>query len=626
MSIITQVNNTKFRSMKYGGDRLNGGSSNQPYIQTPIPDKSPGTDGPDFMLRGGLLTPGRIAKDVSRITQMFFDTRSLNGLLFTAKQNVLSLTDVDTNAGSTSVVNKLLDLNKKLYLPISTIAQTALTPFGTHLSKQGIIPISLVGVKSFLSNSLEGDTSRLTNLYDKHIINNSQGDTLYSYVGGPGSVLGIGTTNIKLSKDRTGINNKTYKPFSVFELFNIKVASNDYRKLNITSTDDKQAHLGPSTIYELRSNDKDNRVGASTIYGDYVKNKNVFRKDFDQEGKSIKTYDTKPGDILNTPNIYNSTLSYDQIRNVGNKTTLLDHSVGDDFRTQVTGSVLYSNSIDYKTKGINGTQGRINFNVHKPETKSYTSIQPAHDFINSKDVYHSDKVTQDLNTVNDLVKFRIAVIDNNSPSMANFIHFRAYIDSFSDSYSSQWNDVNYVGRGEKFYRYSGFSREISLSWTVVAQSKAELAPMYRKLNYLASSLAPDYYPNGYMRGNMVKLTIGGYLHEQPGIITSITYDVPQESTWEIGLGDNSASQNELINVNGTSNSKEDYTVKELPHMIKITNVRFIPIHTFVPQKFHPGSDQTEQRYIALSNGPGTNDLYHIDKTRLPESISGYKSN
>ena len=31
-----------------------------------------------------------------------------------------------------------------------------------------------------------------------------------------------------------------------------------------------------------------------------------------------------------------------------------------------------------------------------------------------------------------------------------------------------------------------------------------------------------------MRGNLVRLTVGGYLYEQPGFITSLTYDVPQE--------------------------------------------------------------------------------------------------
>ena len=42
-----------------------------------------------------------------------------------------------------------------------------------------------------------------------------------------------------------------------------------------------------------------------------------------------------------------------------------------------------------------------------------------------------------------------------------------------------------MGRAESFYKYKGFDRNISLSWTVAAQSKGELIPMYQKLNYLA---------------------------------------------------------------------------------------------------------------------------------------------
>jgi hypothetical protein len=105
----------------------------------------------------------------------------------------------------------------------------------------------------------------------------------------------------------------------------------------------------------------------------------------------------------------------------------------------------------------------------------------------------------------------------------------------SDSYSADWQAQKFMGRGENFYRYNGFDRKVSLSWTVVAQSKAELIPMYQKLNYLASVCAPDYSDLGYMRGNLIKLTIGGYLYEQVGIMTSITYDVPQESPWEIAI-------------------------------------------------------------------------------------------
>lgn len=48
---------TDLKSLKFGNDRPQGGSSNQPYIQTPIPDDDkqgiPSTE--DFLLRGGII-------------------------------------------------------------------------------------------------------------------------------------------------------------------------------------------------------------------------------------------------------------------------------------------------------------------------------------------------------------------------------------------------------------------------------------------------------------------------------------------------------------------------------------------------------------------------------------------
>ena len=84
--------------------------------------------------------------------------------------------------------------------------------------------------------------------------------------------------------------------------------------------------------------------------------------------------------------------------------------------------------------------------------------------------------------------------------------------------------------------------------------------MYHKLNYLASSLAPDYSDDGYMRGNLAVLTVGGYLHEQPGIITSITYDVPQEATWEIAIG----TQSGPITNSDVGDFEQDSSMKEVP--------------------------------------------------------------
>ena len=106
-----------------------------------------------------------------------------------------------------------------------------------------------------------------------------------------------------------------------------------------------------------------------------------------------------------------------------------------------------------------------------------------------------------------------------------------------------------------------------------------------------------------MRGNLVELTIGGYLFNQVGIMTGINYTIPMDSPWEIAIN---------------SNGDPDRSVKELPFMIKVSGFNFIPIHNFVPnvQKNTFGSTNEEngsgvkgdiftfgdEKYISLSNG------------------------
>jgi hypothetical protein len=132
-ALISQKTNLK--SLRYGQDRKGGGSSNQPYIKSPIPDNSSSLDrtgGVDFLLRGGTLTPSRAAKDVSRLTKMFRDFKSPNGVLFIAKQNVLSRVGVKSQASGF--------LNEGIYTPASTLLQAAGNAFGTHFNKQGLNP------------------------------------------------------------------------------------------------------------------------------------------------------------------------------------------------------------------------------------------------------------------------------------------------------------------------------------------------------------------------------------------------------------------------------------------------------------------------------------------------------
>ena len=157
----------------------------------------------------------------------------------------------------------------------------------------------------------------------------------------------------------------------------------------------------------------------------------------------------------------------------------------------------------------------------------------------------------------------------------------------SDSFAAEWNSFRYMGRGENFYNYQGFNRSMRLNWTVMAQSKNELATQYQKLNYLASTLAPNYSAAGFMRGNIHQLTIGGYVYEYPGIIESLDFTIPDDSPWEISIG---------------ASGGFDPSVKELPHRIEVA-MSFKPIDKFLPQtqKNISGTGEVKERFLSLEN-------------------------
>jgi hypothetical protein len=136
MSIVSLK--TDLKSLKYGRDRIGAGSSNQPYIQTPIPNgfNNLGSS-TDFILRGGINAIKDSAVDIKRLGKMFTDLKSPNGLLFISKQQLLSRTAVRTQTSG--------DLNEGIYSPLNTLAEAGLVAFGGHLNKQGINPFDETG-------------------------------------------------------------------------------------------------------------------------------------------------------------------------------------------------------------------------------------------------------------------------------------------------------------------------------------------------------------------------------------------------------------------------------------------------------------------------------------------------
>lgn len=191
----------------------------------------------------------------------------------------------------------------------------------------------------------------------------------------------------------------------------------------------------------------------------------------------------------------------------------------------------------------------------------------------------------------DIIKFRIEFLNNDTQTAnaalnavnTDVLAFRAYIDDFNDGMTAKWNSYKYMGRGEDFYIYEGFTRDISVAFTIYTHSGDEMRPVYKKLNYLMSTFTPDYNSANRMRGNIAYLTVGDYLYRQPGVFTDIKLSGMLDTHWEIG-------QDTYI----TKNDKDENVSNnylELPKHIKV-NLSFKPIHTFLPRKASGGAKPT----------------------------------
>lgn len=545
-SLLTLTTNLK--SLQYGKDRPGGGNSGQPYETVPIPGINDTIDpnSEDFLLRGGLNGPKDSLTDIKRLTKFFNDNGSSDGTLFIAKQNLLSRIGVRTQASG-------VGFNEGAYTPLSTLAQAGISLEGGHIPKQGLIPgrgpnTYLDSISKITGEEESGAGNRLVDLTELKIsettsfspsaLKSNQISDLptevLAYGGGPNSLLGIGKTRIPFALNSKGAPLRTGRG-------NIQLQNSGF--FNIPKAPiETSSTLGGQNGSIVQVPTRPVVSTPPTLGGfDVFKGKSSLTSDFRQEIYNIKEQE----------------ISY------------------------VTGIAPSYNPADNKT--IDGpSTSRINYVSpgQRGDVKNYTKGKIVNgkvsvvDQINAQPIYQSSGVREDV-AKNDLVKFRIAAINTEKPNLQQFIHFRAFIDSFSDSYSANWNAQKYMGRGEPFYKYDSFSRDISLSFTVAAQSKPEIMEMYRKLNFLASNLAPDYTSAGYLAGPLVQLTMGGWCYELPGFIKSLTLEVPQESTWEIGID---------------TDGKFDRSVKEMPHICRVTGFTFTPIHKFRPAKQELGFD------------------------------------
>jgi hypothetical protein len=625
MSLLELKSNLK--DLKFDKDTRGGGSSGQPYLKGGLPENSPAGNlladtirfSKDYPLRGGASSLIFSTQDTIRIGRFLNDFP--NGALFTSKQVGLQRSNplMETGDRGTLFGGGSANINTQRYnLNSNLLAQVINQGTGEHIPRAGFNTNDLKDPQNkyeyIVKERNEQDLNRLEALYnikiqrktlnpsvssflkertgisDPPIKLNDPDTILFNYPGGPGSIYGLGNTLIGRVTDTT----ISYQKY----ISNPKgwAGKPNYNPIFKTS----ERPLPGDTNYQ-------NSLGLS----DYIQDKNItglkdilteetdfvrfslfgvpitFPKNLYQQSSPKQsppdfirpTTEHVRGDEVISP--FSNTLKYTEL--LSSKETSGGEFELRDFR-QFTDAKKLAKSVDYSEFNI---ESRIGVGSPGSRTRDqrddfYIENGTGQDKINMSPIYRNEgSVELDDKLQNrDLIKFVIEVLDNTNSNLTERMHFRAYITNFSDNIGADWNDSRYMGRGEKFFTYQGFTRQVGFTFIVAAQSVQEMEKIYQKVNYLASTLHPDYSSNGFMRGNLHRLTIGEYFYRTPGIITSMNISVEDNYPWEIKM-----RQPELSGSLGTTGNpaNDDRGQMEVPQILKI-QMSFNPIMDNLPKR------------------------------------------
>jgi hypothetical protein len=485
----------------------------------------------------GVITRARRAiDDTLRIGK--FLTRSTTGLLFSLKQQALQASNPQIEYDPST--SPLRDFGPtRIFTPLPLLAQVAGNAVGTRFMRHGIFPktSNSTDYETYILKKDSENKNRLVILSDSLGNSNTSGyySNILTYKSGPNSFNGLGDTTIKRYYRsmwyKTLESNKGFIPIPIENLLSIKPEGG----ISIIEISPGiPAEPGAPDVPSPRPG-----KGELGLNVDFRAYKNLLKQKGVPDGVDLPTSNYK------------------------------------DYNLETRVGIAKPRSASQKSQGIRGeknnvgTADRVNLASLFYGDTFYVN-KGTLDFNNRELSYNPSDSPNNGPALRDVIKFVIKSVDNNSPTKGIYMVFRAYIVNIKRSVQAKWNPYNYVGRGESFYVYDGFGETISFSFNIAASSRLEMKPLYQKLNYLISTLAPDYSPEGRIRGSISELTIGNFLTQQPGIITNLDMSIDEDSNWETALDsrDQGGVETDML---------------ELPHIIKCS-MTFIPIYNFLPKK------------------------------------------
>lgn len=549
---------TDLKSLKYGKDRIGGGDSGQPYIKTDINTVDSGfnklrlTKFDDGLIRGGAVgaTNASIV-DTLRIGKFF--TSLPQGPLFITKQVGLQFSNPkletknitigrSNNSGVLGFISNVANTLNTTFGPtriynlgINTLAQVPVNAFGKHFNRHGLTPVQDDNTKylAVVKFNNENNANRLVLLKDKllnkpynNITQSRTFGLLNTLVSAAGSIFGFKNPLNALTSKQLTIDDYLGGPGSVYGIGRTIIQRYDYT--------DKDKNIIPFQK-DRGVIDYGQTLGVSDLY---FSGQNTITPLFAGFLPPIRINIDKTRDVNGANNIdlANPTKKPSQVDQ-----NVINYNPGSTVVEKYAKLRKTVDELSQKEEIIKSTVPSTGFStpilpLHSPETTHIDRTAPNFRYYGTPKINSDFSQAEYTNTGQfsrldaDILTVVFRIID---PFTLNGdrVLLSAYINGFKDSFGATWNETNYIGRAESFYTYNKFKRSVSFNLQIPCFNREQLFEKHRGLGQLAAVTAGSY-SNNFLGGVLIKLNVGNYIVGEYGILNNLDYSIPPDATWD----------------------------------------------------------------------------------------------
>ena len=413
----------------------------------------------------------------------------------------------------------------------------------------------------------------------QNVVTKETGKDWQSYQGGFGSVYGLGTTNITRKYNtfknggKTFANEKVkfkirFNPFdTALKMYEESLKDGDsykteldteverFKKINVDKESSTDKNERPVKTYHKQNLKKGGSKFNPFAETDTTKPvEKLYRNSVPTDTDELSNYGVanqitgsvlddrfkvkSDGLIEGTPDIADyERISYGKIRTIS-KDRHKNNSKLTDFREETGNPKTWG---DQGKERIETRRGIPNSGQLKTDAsgKSRSQINQWADKGKGK----TDKI-KDLQAVDEIQSLGIGQTSDRDfvklifNSGGENIQFRGTVSGISENFSPSYTEIKYSGRAEPVYVYDSFKRDISFNFKVYPTSRAEMKPIWTKLERLSTFTMPKYLGKGFTAPGQGELfmTIGKLYENTPMILTTLSYSYSDETPWDLDYG------------------------------------------------------------------------------------------